>query len=682
MTPQPTTASPRRVTVIAHELRGFLPVGGMGTATTFLALALARSGHSVEILLGKHSPASIDPYWASVYESAEVRIRPAPDGHDQVEPWQFVHPHRVELGLQAGQADVVIAHDFGAPVYSALRLRQADLAFQNSLFVVFCHGTRRYVADLSPNLALKDLDAVLGVSLLEQATVELADVVVSPSAYLIDWMRDKGWQLPERTLVIPYFTRFDATGEDAWVAERPHPDPLRRIAFFGRVDEKKGLRIFTAAVNALEPELIAGLQLDFVGKTTASWPRERVERLLSGQTRRALGQVVFETGLDQHEALARIRLPGTLAVMPSLQENSPNTVYECLEHAIPFIASNVGGVPELVAPDDRLRVLFEPTPEGVESALRRVLSEENVPAPARAAFDPGASFGRWAEVVQMRPAGPVAPHRDEPTIDVIVVHRDSRAALSSCLAALREQSYAAFAVTVAATSQARHPQDVAGARVVTSAGSSVEGARQAGLEAGSAEYIVFLDEEDVPDDVLLETLLQALRGAQADVATCGIRVPGTNGETTLHFFSGDPGGLGAVDNAYGGVGLFKRTVLGNLTPTWPSPRDADWPLLARVVASGASIVSVPRALVRRAVVPATVANDGAGALLVAQHLEGALPDALRGSARLVAGLAARSDRTSSRPTRNGPAALSDLARRSWLYVTRPTSRRRRRRSHR
>jgi hypothetical protein len=237
-------------------------------------------------------------------------------------------------------------------------------------------------------------------------------------------------------------------------------------------------------------------------------------------------------------------------------------------------------------------------------------------------------------------------------------------------------------VTVAATSQATHPQDVAGARVVTSAGSSVEGARQAGLEAGSAEYIVFLDEEDVPDDVLLETLLQALRGAQADVATCGIRVGGTNGETTLHFFSGDPGGLGAVENAYGGVGLFKRTVLGDLTPTWPSPRDADWPLLARVVASGASIVSVPRALVRRTVVPATVANDGAGALLVAQHLESALPDALRGSARLVAGLAARADRTSSRPTLDGPAALSDLARRGWLYVTRPTSRRRRRRSHR
>ncbi len=334
-------------------------------------------------------------------------------------------------------------------------------------------------------------------------------------------------------------------------------------------------------------------------------------------------------------------------------------------------------MPELIAADDRPRVLFEPTPEGVESALRRVLADGNVPAPARAAFDPEASFQCWAEVLQLRPPGAVAPHREKPTVDVIVVHRESRAALSRCLAALRGQSYPALAVTVAATSQVRPPQDVAGARVVTSAGSSVEAARQAGLEAGTAEYIVFLDEEDVPDAALLETLVQALRSAEADVASCGIRVGGTNGETTLHFFSGDPGGLGVLDNAYGGVGLFKRTVLGDLTPAWPSPRDADWPLLARVVASGATVVSVPRALVRRTAPPGTVASDGAGALLVAQQLEGVLPDSLRGSVRLVAGLAARPDRTTSTP-RNGPAAISDLARRGWLYVTRPTSRRRQR----
>src|SRR5213593_2487987 len=199
-------ATARRVTVIAHELRGVRPVGGMGTATTFLALALARQGQVVEILLGKHALDSLDPSWADVYRKAGVSIREAPRSAEPVEPWHLQYPRSVELGLRASPPDVVIAHDFGAPAYTALRLREAGLGFEETLFVVFCHGSRRYVVDLSPAVALGDLRTVLAVGVLEQAAVELADVVVSPSAYLLDWMRRRGWRLPERSHVIPYFT--------------------------------------------------------------------------------------------------------------------------------------------------------------------------------------------------------------------------------------------------------------------------------------------------------------------------------------------------------------------------------------------------------------------------------------------------------------------------------------------
>jgi glycosyltransferase involved in cell wall biosynthesis len=612
--------SARRVTVIAHELRGFQPAGGMGTATSFLALALARMGHSVEILLGKHSVGSIDPYWKSVYTGAGIRIRAAPRSDEPVEPWHFAHAHSVSLGLKADVPDVVIAHDFGAPAYSALRLRQAGIAFDNTLFVVFCHGTRRYVANLSPNIAVGDLRTVLGVSVLEEASVELADVVVSPSAYLVDWMRGQGWQLPEQTLVIPYFTRSEAMGESVPVVPRPDPDPIRRLAFFGRIDEKKGLKLLTSALNALEPERLNGVELEFVGKTTRTWTTESARALLSDTTSRALRGVSFETGLDQRQALEHLRPPGTLVVMPSLQENSPNTVYECLEEGIPFIASNVGGVPELIAPDDRARVLFEPTAEGVEAAIRRVLAEGNVPAPPRPAFEPRASLDRWAEVIEMQPRRRMDDEGDaDGQVDVVVVRRHSQEALLRCVAALEDQSYGNFEMIVAET-------------------------RQAGLDQGSAPYAVFLDEEDVPEAELLTTLLAARRATGADVVTCGLRLALDNGEHRLHFFSGDPGGLGAVANAYGNVALFRRAVLGNQTDPPPGARDPDWPLLARLAGAGASVVSVPLALVRRRAQPGSAEDDPAAALLVVQQLERALPDPLRGAARLAAGLAANASR--------------------------------------
>ena len=604
-----------RVTVIAHELRGFLPVGGMGTATTFLALALARMGHSVEILLGKHALESIDPTWEAMYRNAGVSIRPAPQSDEPVEPWRFSYAHNVTLGLQAKPTDVVIAHDFGAPVYSALRLRQAGIAFEESLFVVFCHGTRRYVADLSPGIPFGDLETVLGIGMLEQACIELADVVVSPSAYLLDWMRGRGWALPERSLVIPYFTRSDAIGEAVPVAPRPTPDPVRRLAFFGRVDEKKGLRPFAAALNALEPERLRGLEVDFVGRTTRTWTRERTEALFSKSTRRSLARLEFQTELDQQEALAWLSRPGTLVVMPSLQENSPNTIYECLEHGIPFIASNVGGVPELIAPADRARVLFEPTPEGVEAVLRRVLEERVVPAPTRPAFEPSNSFERWANVLTMQPDGrPIVERVGDERIDVVVVRCGSPNVLSPCLSSLEQQTYRNFDVTVATS-------------------------REEGLRNGSAPYVVFLEEEDVPDDDLLSTLIQTRRTTQADVVTCGLRLVDDRGDRMLHFFSGEPAGLGAVGNQYGNVALLSRERLGDFTDLQPPPRDQDWPLLAGLAGSGARIVSVPVALVERRTHPGTVEDDPVGALVVIRQLEHALPEPLAGAARLAAGLA-------------------------------------------
>src|SRR5262245_39639662 len=271
----------RRITLIAHELRGFSPVGGMGTATTFLALALARAGNLVEILLGKHEPAAIDPHWANVYASAAIPIRATPRD-ETVEPWPFLHAHQVAAGLREDPPDVVIAHDFGAPAYTALRMRQAGVAFDETLFVVFCHGPRRWIADRSSTLALGDLTAVLGVTVLEQAALALADVVVSPSAYLLDWMRKRGWHLPERTLVIPYFTESAATGQvDRDGGRSPGTGPVRRLVFFGRVDEKKGLTIFMAALNALGPELLRGLDVEFLGKTTQTWTRARIEAMFS-----------------------------------------------------------------------------------------------------------------------------------------------------------------------------------------------------------------------------------------------------------------------------------------------------------------------------------------------------------------------------------------------------------------
>ena len=557
----------KRVTIVTAQLLGYDRTGGVGTATTFLALGLARSGSKVEVLYAGETAAALDSEWAALYADAGVTVTTLPATGTKVEPRYFGRIRQVEHALRAAEPDVVIAHEFGAPAYAALRLRRLGLAYANTLFVVFCHGTRLWVKEMNRNARVAP--DVLAVAQLERACAELADVVVSPSAYLVGWMREQGWQLPEATRVIPLLTRSAATGEAPPPLVRSG-DGVERIAFFGRLEERKGIELFAAAVNALPRRLLGDVGLELVGKPTKYWSVERVEQLFTDGTRNAVRSINFHTELDQHEALAELSRPGTLAVIPSVAENSPNVVYECVELGIPFRASDVGGIAELVASEDRQRVLFAPSSAGLAAALEAALADADALRPARPAFDGEASRAAWDDVVRL-PIRPVESTRSLPSV--------------------------------------------------------------------GHDWLLVLRDDDVPEPDLVETLAQAQAASGADVVTCGLSL-----DDAEHYFAGEPGGLGVLRNDYGAVALVRRALLDDDRSTWPVVGDEAWPLLARLSANGAKIVSVPLPLVRRTSTPGTLMREPSDGLLVTEELERALPAHARSLARLAAGLAANAQR--------------------------------------
>ncbi len=366
-------------------------------------------------------------------------------------------------------------------------------------------------------------------------------------------------------------------------------------------------------MNALDPELLRRVELEFLGAATPAWPPERVEALLSETARQSLRRISFETELDQPAALARLGRPGTVAVLPSLEDNSPTAVYECLERGIPFIASDAGGVGELVAPSDRAHVLFQPTAAGVEAALRRALSAEDGLRAVTPAFDPDLVYREWAKVIEMD--GPLRPRFDgSSSVDVVVVRRRATNHTSPCESALAQQSSQAFT-------------------------SIVVDSREAGLQASGSEWIVFLQDQDIPKEDFVETLAHAQAASGADIVTCGLELPGGQ-----HLFLGSPGALGLISNSYGTVALIRRSLLSDV-------RDPDWPLLAQLSLTGAAIVSVPKALVERRAPPAHLGSHPTESLLVVQKFEQQLPPAARSLARLAAGLAASSSARTPPPSR-------------------------------
>jgi len=142
------------------------------------------------------------------------------------------------------------------------------------------------------------------------------------------------------------------------------------------------------------------------------------------------------------------------------------------------------------------------------------------------------------------------------------------------------------------------------------------------------DWVILLDEEDVPEPELVDTLVRSQQVSGADVVSCGLFVDGA-----VHLFPGEPGALGLLGNGYGTVALVRRSLV-----------DPDvggrWPLLAKLSVAGARIVSVPIPLVSSPAPPASLDTDPAEALQVMNYFEETLPDDVRFLAELVTRTAA------------------------------------------
>jgi O-antigen biosynthesis protein len=552
--------TPRRVTIVASELLGRPATGGAGTADSLLAVALGRHGHRVELLVASgREIGRLNNRWEGIYASAGVEVRVL-ERMSGVRPPFLAPAYEVFRALRDRPPEVAIANDWRGLAYFALQARGLGLAFGDTAFVVHCHGPGRVLTEFAQKVP--DTLARFGEHVTERASVALADAVVSPSAWLLDWMRARGWPVRKDARVIQYLRQSVVLDEPPVQAPTGHP--VSRLAFFGQIREGKGVRIFLAALAALEPELLDDVEVAFLGSESARWTKERVRAAISPRVRERLAAVEVLSSLEREAALEELRRPGTLAVMPSLLDNSPNTVAECIEQGIPFVTTRTGGIPELVAENDRDRVLCRPAADDLAAALARALTARAF-APARPAEDPAASLAAWLDLVES-----VAPRRRLPGVEAKRV-----------------------ALVAGGPGSERRAHRLAERTRTVEVEVVADSSRGAGLERTTAEWVVFLDGDDHPDDSFVDALARAQAAAGADAVTTAVRP--SDDTAGVQLFLGDPGSLGLTANHYGVLGLVRRSLL-EADPPPDGAGDPDWPLFARLALAGARILSLPEPL--------------------------------------------------------------------------------------
>jgi glycosyltransferase involved in cell wall biosynthesis len=168
---------------------------------------------------------------------------------------------------------------------------------------------------------------------------QLVDTIITPSAYLRGRLLDGGFPA-EKVIHIPNFV--DGAAYKAAYA------PSNRLIYFGRLAEEKGVATLIEAMR-----LVPKGELLIAGEGRKRTELEALSRRYRLRTVRFLGHL-------SGKALIKAIGGAAFAVLPSqCHENNPMAILEAFALGKPVVASEVGGIPELIE-HGRHGFLFQP----------------------------------------------------------------------------------------------------------------------------------------------------------------------------------------------------------------------------------------------------------------------------------------------------------------------------------
>lgn len=628
-----------RILIATPELEGPNRNGGIGTAFSELARWLRLRGHQVVVLYtrGRGSDAEPFEHWERHYCGQGVELIPLPEdcGAYIDAPGSVQLSWRVHTWLRERERnyDLVIFPEWTGIGYFVALARNQGLGYAGLRILVNTHGPLTWV--LESNHMLPDDAGFLDLDFMERESVRRADWVISPSQYMLDWMRQHKWVLPTRSLVIPNLM---AGGTEPCAAERLMHE-VADVVFFGRLETRKGLGLFCDAIDRIPQERRSRIrQIAFLGRP-AVWngfdPLSLIE-----QRRKSWGvPSAVRSDLNREQAMAAMAASGSLAVVPSLSENSPYTVVECLRHGVPFIAASVGGIPELLDPADRATALFEPNPGALASRLAEVLQKGARPArPAMTQGEVECLWSSWLDEVIAGsaaadlPATPSLPSAAsvpaQPKVSVCLVHHERPSLLAQALDSLRGQTYRDFEVVLVddgSTSKEAVEYlesleaefELRDWRIVRQPNRYLGAARNRAAEAASGDYFLFMDDDNLAMRHEIETFVKVALRTGADVLTSpsclfeGDEPPQRPDRLWLPL--GGALGAGIYRNVFGDANAFwKREAFlaaGGYTTDYGVGYE-DWELFSEAVLRGFRLELVPEPLFYYRVAPGSMMRSG------------------------------------------------------------------------
>jgi glycosyltransferase involved in cell wall biosynthesis len=601
----------KKVCIVSLDLVGPVTNGGIGTHAFNLARFLARQDNfEVTLLFSGRFEIENSQYWKKYYSKLNIEFisiedYPVPTYQMHGTAPFIIKSMLVYDYLKTRDFDFIHFQEWQAHGFTSIQAKKTGLAFHNTVLTVMMHSSTQWI-NQGMERWYKHPFVQTKMSWCERFCCTHADILLSPSEHMFEWALTNGWNLRERRAVIPYI--YEAEQEKTTIDLKLNP---KHLIFFGRLENRKGFKVFCGAIDSLNEKASELFdRISFVGKDGMVDGKSGLNCAKKFAEKHPNIQFDFHTEYDTFQAITFIKESGGIAALPSLLDNYPFTVLECIGNGMIFITSTAGGIPEMV--DER--ILFDAVPQSLAGTLESLSTI--ISTPLQHKYTKEKAMEKWLELHQTGLES-IQQHigGENPKISVCVPYYNLGKYLPPLLQSLEHQGYDNFDVVVVndgSTEQAsvdvfaamKEKYEPAGWKFYSKENSGVEETRKFAVEQADSEYVIFMDADNLAVNHMIRDFSRGMQYSGADCLTAhmfSFKGQDSRIDNKKPYFAYIPVGacleLGYFENVFGDTNfIIKKDVFLKLGGFIKERTWEDWEFLVRLNLNGYKQYVIPKQL--------------------------------------------------------------------------------------
>jgi glycosyltransferase involved in cell wall biosynthesis len=480
--------------LVTVEMPGKTASGGIGAAMQELATFCQKNSIAYKLILvvRDENVLKADELGANIEAIYVNQFTSNPDTNE-------AKSFAVYQYLKHKKYKKIFISDYAGLGFYSTRAKSMGLFFLDTQFITVMHGPTRWAIELNAQ-GFPNTDALI-TDWLESQSAQSSDIVIYLSEYLKSWVKEHKWI--DRDGEVLSNLMGSVGGREFTVNKRRVSD----IVVFGRHEFRKNIKFVVDSFSLLANEFpeIRSVNLVFLGGLSeiSGMPSELYisEKLGSSKI-----NFKILPDISRDECLNYFKQAKQAAVIIPSVENCPYTVLEAIDSGVPVYVAREGGASELLSNDSISKNTFKLNRDSFFSLIKRIVLEGGDSVlPSNRVIK---SEIDWLRILNRSPINLKKKNNIEnnPLVSLVVItfNRPLKAieALESCL----DQEYKNKVITLVDDGSDKSIDGYEslidfcnrnGINYVYQKNSYLGAARNTGVTASSADYYIFLDDDDL-----------------------------------------------------------------------------------------------------------------------------------------------------------------------------------------